>query len=304
METTKRLTAAIVGSGNIGTDLMVKLLRSTHLSLRYMVGVDPASEGLRRARELGLEASHEGVDWLLSRAELPDIVFEATSAAVHAANASRYAAVGVKAVDLTPASIGTRVVPVVNMPQNMDAPNVNLVTCGGQATVPIVAAVSRITTVHYAEIIASIASRSAGPGTRANIDEFTDATASALCSIGGSKAGKAIIILNPAEPPMIMRNTIYCAIDAEFDSDSIERSLDEMIAQVAAYVPGYRLRAPVQFDPHRADWNGRARVAVLLEVEGSGDTLPEYAGNLDIMTSAATRVGELFAGAGQIAVTA
>jgi acetaldehyde dehydrogenase len=303
VETGARLTAAIVGSGNIGTDLMVKLLRSDHLSLRYVVGVDPASEGLRRARELGVEASHEGVDWLLSRTELPDIVFEATSAAVHAANASRYADAGVKAVDLTPASLGTRVVPVVNMPQNMDAPNVNLVTCGGQATVPIVAAVSSVTTVHYAEIIASIASRSAGPGTRANIDEFTEATASALCSIGGSKAGKAIIILNPADPPMIMRNTIYCAIDESSDADAIERSLDEMIARVAAYVPGYRLRAPIQFDSARADWDGHARVAVLLEVEGRGDTLPAYAGNLDIMTSAAARVGELLAGAGEVALT-
>jgi acetaldehyde dehydrogenase len=300
----ERTTAAIVGSGNIGTDLMVKLLRSRHIALRYMVGVDPTSQGLKKARELGLETSHEGVDWLLSRPELPEIVFEATSASVHAANAERYRACGIKAVDLTPASIGTRVVPVVNMPHNTDAANVNLVTCGGQATIPVVAAVSRITTVHYAEIVASIASRSAGPGTRANIDEFTDATASGLCAIGGSKTGKAIIVLNPAEPPMIMRNTVYCAVDDGFDAAAIERSLDDMVAQVAAYVPGYRLRAPVQFDGPREDWSGRARVAVLLEVEGSGDTLPPYAGNLDIMTSAAARVGDLLAGAERVAVTA
>lgn len=298
------LTAAIVGSGNIGTDLMVKLLRSPHLNLRYLAGIDPASSGLQKARELGVEASHGGVEWLLSRDELPDIVFEATSASVHAANAGLYAAAGITAVDLTPAAVGKPVVPVVNMPQSLEAPNVNLVTCGGQATVPIVAAVSRVVDVHYAEIIASIASRSAGPGTRANIDEFTEVTAAALCSIGGSRKGKAIIILNPAEPPMIMRNTIYCAIDDGFDQNEIERSLFEMVAQVAEYVPGYRLRAPIQFDPPRADWDERARVAVLLEVEGSGDTLPPYAGNLDIMTSAAARVGELFSGAGRLAVTA
>jgi acetaldehyde dehydrogenase len=289
------LQAAIVGSGNIGTDLMIKLLRSGGLSLRYMIGVDPASEGLRMARDAGLETSHEGVDWLLSRPELPDVVFEATSAAVHASHAPRYEAANIKAVDLTPAAVGPAVVPVVNMPENLDAPNVNLVTCGGQATVPIVAAVSRVTGVRYAEIVASIASRSAGPGTRANIDEFTDATASALCTIGGSEVGKAIIVLNPAEPPMIMRNTVYCSIDDRSDYEGIRRSVEDMVSRVAEYVPGYRLRAPLQFDDARSEWDGNARVAILLEVEGSGDSLPPYAGNLDIMTAAAARVGELLA---------
>jgi acetaldehyde dehydrogenase len=294
------LTAAIVGSGNIGTDLMIKLLKSPQLSLRYMVGVDPASEGLRKARDLRIQTSHEGVEWLLSQNELPDIVFEATSAAVHTAHAPLYASAHITAIDLTPASVGPAVVPVVNMPANLDAPNVNLVTCGAQATVPIVAAVSGVADVHYAGIIASIASASAGPGTRANIDEFTDVTASALCAIGGSKAGKAIIVLNPAEPPMIMRNTVYCAIDGDVDGVEVETSVNDMVNRVAEYVPGYRLRAPLQFDQPRAEWDGNARVAVLLEVEGNGDALPPYAGNLDIMTSAAARVGELFAAAGGV----
>jgi acetaldehyde dehydrogenase len=289
------ITAAIVGSGNIGSDLLAKLGRSAHIDVRYMIGIDPASDGLRRAREKGVEVSSGGVDWLLGRSELPEVVFEATSAGAHRANAERYAQAGIRAVDLTPAAVGPFVVPPVNLPEHLDATNVNMVTCGGQATVPIVAAVSRVTEVPYAEIVASISSRSAGPGTRANIDEFTQTTATALESVGGARRGKAIIILNPAEPPLIMRDTVYCAISPDADRDAIAASINEMVRDVAAYVPGYRLVAEPQLDDPRPGWDGWARVAVFIEVEGNGDYLPRYAGNLDIMTSAAARVGELLA---------
>jgi acetaldehyde dehydrogenase len=288
-----KTTAAIVGPGNIGTDLLAKLRRSEHVEVRYMVGVDPASDGLRIARELGVEASAEGVDWLLSRDEPPDLVFEATSARAHIANAPRYARAGIRAIDLTPAAVGPLVCPAVNLREHLGAPNVNMTTCGGQATIPVVAAVSRVTPVPYAEIVASVASRSAGPGTRANIDEFTVTTARAVETIGGAKRGKAIIILNPVEPPMIMRDTVFCAIATDADKDAITESVHEMVASVARYVPGYTLRADPQFDPPSDDWNGQARVAVFLEVRGNGDYLPEWAGNLDIMTAAAARVGEL-----------
>ena len=288
--------AAIVGPGNIGTDLLAKLRRSEHVEVRYMVGVDPASDGLRIARELGVEASAEGVDWLLSRGELPDLVFEATSARAHIANAPRYKQAGIRAIDLTPAAVGPLVCPAVNLGEHLDAPNVNMTTCGGQATIPIVAAVSRVTPVPYAEIVASVASRSAGPGTRANIDEFTVTTARAVETIGGADRGKAIIILNPVEPPMIMRDTVFCAIAADADQDAITESVHAMVASVARYVPGYTLRAEPQFDPPSDDWNGQARVAVFLQVRGNGDYLPEWAGNLDIMTAAAARVGELLEG--------
>jgi acetaldehyde dehydrogenase len=291
----EQITAAIVGSGNIGSDLLAKLGRSVHIDVRYMVGIDPASDGLRRAEAQGVEVSSGGVDWLLGRSELPEIVLEATSAGAHQANAGRYAQAGIRAVDLTPAAVGPFVVPAVNLPEHLNAANVNMVTCGGQATVPIVAAVSRVTDVPYAEIVASIASRSAGPGTRANIDEFTQTTASALESVGGARRGKAIIILNPAEPPLIMRDTVYCAISPDADREAIAASIDEMVQDVATYVPGYRLVAEPQFDDRRPGWDGCARVAVFLEVEGNGDYLPRYAGNLDIMTSAAARVGELLA---------
>jgi acetaldehyde dehydrogenase len=298
----EKITGAIVGSGNIGTDLMVKLLRhSTAVEARYLVGIDSASDGLARAGRLGLRASAEGVDWLLDQTPRPDIVFEATSARAHAANAPRYAAAGIRAVDLTPAAVGPYVCPSVNADINLDAPNLNMVTCGGQATVPIVAAVSRAVEVAYAEIVASIASRSAGPGTRANIDEFTEVTARALEDIGGAARGKAIIILNPVEPPMIMRNTVFCAIPADAAEPgpartAIETNIHAMVDSVRRYVPGYALRADPQFDPPDGRWHGMARVGVFLEVRGRGDYLPDYAGNLDIMTAAAARVGDLVAG--------
>ncbi|MEU5834671.1 acetaldehyde dehydrogenase (acetylating) [Streptomyces diacarni] len=292
----RKARAAIVGPGNIGTDLLYKLLRSAHVEPRWMVGVDPASEGLERAARLGLQTSHKGVDWLLERPETPDLVFEATSAAVHRAHAPRYAERGIPCVDLTPAKLGPAVVPAVNLDAHLDAPNVNLITCGGQATIPMVAAVSRVVPVPYAEIVASVASPSAGPGTRANIDEFTRTTRWGIEHIGGAERGKAIIILNPAEPPMLMRDTVYCRLPDRVDEDTrqaITASVQDMAASVAAYVPGYQLRGEPQFE--EATPTAPARVAILLEVAGAGDFLPPYAGNLDIMTAAATRVGEGFA---------
>ncbi|GAA0382427.1 acetaldehyde dehydrogenase (acetylating) [Microbispora corallina] len=290
-----KATAAIVGSGNIGTDLMCKLLRSDLVEPRWMAGADPESPGLARAAAAGLAVSAGGADWLLGLDERPDIVFEATSARVHRENAPRYAALGIRAVDLTPAVLGPPVVPAVNLGAHLDEPNVSLVSCGGQATIPMVHAVSRVTEVAYAEIVASVASPSAGPGTRANIDEFTLTTSRGLETVGGAGRGKAIIILNPAEPPMIMRDTVFCSIPADADRAAIAASIKEVAAAVAAYVPGYRLRAEPQFDEPSAATGGAARVAVLLEVEGAGDFLPPYAGNLDIMTAAAARVGEGFA---------
>jgi acetaldehyde dehydrogenase len=297
----EKLLAAIVGPGNIGTDLLFKLLRhSGAVEPRYMVGVDPASDGLARARRLGLQVSSDGIDWLLDQRPRPDVVFEATSARAHAVNAPRYASAGIRAVDLTPAAVGPYVCPAVNLDVNLDAPNLNLITCGGQATIPIVAAVSRAVEVPYAEIVASIASRSAGFGTRANIDEFTDVTARGLKAVGGAKQGKAIIILNPVEPPMVMRNTVFCAIPSEAAEPgprrgAIEVNIHAMVERVRRYVPGYTLRADPQFDPPNDRWRGMARVGVFLEVRGCGDYLPDYAGNLDIITAAAAQVGELMA---------
>jgi acetaldehyde dehydrogenase len=291
-----KASVAIVGSGNISTDLLYKLLRSDWLEPRWMVGIDPESEGLARARKLGLETTHEGVDWLLAQPEKPDLVFEATSAYVHKDAAPKYAAAGIRAIDLTPAAVGPAVIPPANLREHLDAPNVNMITCGGQATIPIVYAVNRavadIGGVPYAEIVASVASVSAGPGTRANIDEFTKTTSKGVETIGGAARGKAIIILNPAEPPMIMRDTIFCAIPEDADRDAIAASIHDVVAEVQSYVPGYRLLNEPQFDEPSINSGGRAVVTTFVEVEGAGDYLPPYAGNLDIMTAAATKVGE------------
>jgi len=288
-----KVAAAIVGSGNIGTDLLYKLLRSDWIEPRYMIGVDPQSKGLADARRLGVEASHEGVDWLLDRPELPQIVFEATSAYIHKDNAPRYLAAGIRAIDLTPAAVGPFVVPPVNLVEHINETNVNMVTCGGQATIPMVHAVSRVVDVDYAEIVATVSSVSAGPGTRQNIDEFTRTTSRGVEVLGGATRGKAIIILNPADPPIMMRDTIFCSLPDDADQDKVDGSIRQMVESVATYVPGYRLRSDPQFDEVPDSRGGTtARVAVFIEVEGAGDFLPPYAGNLDIMTAAAAKVGD------------
>jgi acetaldehyde dehydrogenase len=294
VKATVKATAAIVGSGNIGTDLLYKLLRSEWIEPVAMVGVEPESEGLARARAAGIDATHEGVDWLLGQETRPDLVFEATSAYVHVRNAPRYAEAGIRAIDLTPAARGPYVIPPVNLAEHIREANVNMVTCGGQATIPIVYAVSRCVPVSYAEIVATVASKSAGPGTRANIDEFTSTTAAAVQALGGAERGKAIIVLNPAEPPLIMRDTIFCSLPDDVDEEKVSASIVDMVSEVQQYVPGYRLRSEPQFDPSGA-FGDEGRVAVFLEVEGAGDFLPSYSGNLDIMTAAATKVGEVIA---------
>jgi acetaldehyde dehydrogenase len=304
----KKLKVAIVGSGNIGTDLMIKVMRNAkHLEMGAMVGIDPASDGLARAARLGVATTHEGVEGLTRLPVFADIdfVFDATSAGAHVKNDAFLRGIkpGIRLIDLTPAAIGPYCVPVVNLEQNLAQLNVNMVTCGGQATIPMVAAVSRVAKVHYAEIIASIASKSAGPGTRANIDEFTETTSKAIEVIGGAAKGKAIIVMNPAEPPLMMRDTVFVLSEAA-DQARIEASVEEMAAAVQAYVPGYRLKQQVQFDviPESAPLNipghGRfsgLKTSIFLEVEGAAHYLPAYAGNLDIMTSAALATAERMA---------
>ena len=301
-----RVKAAIIGSGNIGTDLMMKMIKyPQNMELAVVVGIDSNSEGLAMARAHGIATTHEGIEGLKAMPFYSEIgiAFDATSAYAHKLHDAALRADGIQVVDLTPAAIGPFTVPPVNMEAHLDQPNVNMVTCGGQATIPMVAAVSQVANVHYAEIVASVSSRSAGPGTRANIDEFTRTTARAIEAVGGAAKGKAIIILNPAEPPMIMRDTVFTLSDGG-DEDAIRVSVKAMVAKVQAYVPGYRLKQEVQFErfsdnnrlviPGLGEFTG-IKSSIFLEVEGAGDYLPSYAGNLDIMTAAAKATGELLA---------
>ncbi|MBS0314733.1 MAG: acetaldehyde dehydrogenase (acetylating) [Burkholderiales bacterium] len=287
----KKVKCALIGPGNIGTDLLAKLQRSAVLDPVWMVGVDPMSDGLKRARELGIKTTDQGVDGLVPhiKGDGVQIVFDATSAYVHAENSRKVIEQGAMMIDLTPAAIGPYCVPPVNLKEHVGKRemNVNMVTCGGQATIPMVAAVSRVQPVAYAEIVATVSSKSAGPGTRKNIDEFTRTTAGAIERVGGAKQGKAIIIINPAEPPLIMRDTVHCLTETEPDAVAITQSIQRMIAEVQQYVPGYQLVNGPVFDGKR--------VSVYLEVEGLGDYLPKYSGNLDIMTAAAARTAEMFA---------
>ncbi len=304
--TRPKMKVAIIGSGNIGTDLMIKIMRTSGiLEMGAFVGIDPESDGLKRAERMGVAITHEGMDGLTRLPVWPEIgiVFDATSAGAHKRHNEITGAAGKVMVDLTPAAIGPYVIPVINGDQYLDAPNVNMVTCGGQATIPMVAAVSSVATVHYAEIVASIASKSAGPGTRANIDEFTETTSSGIEQVGGAARGKAIIILNPAEPPMIMRDTIF-TLSSGADEETITAAVEDMVARVQSYVPGYRLKQKVQFErfgsnnpvaiPGYGSFEG-LKTSIFIEVEGAAHYLPAYAGNLDIMTSAALRTAEKIA---------
>ncbi len=288
---TQKIKCALIGPGNIGTDLLYKLKRSPFLEPVWMVGIDPESEGLKRAAEMGLKVTADGVDGLLPHvlADGVQIAFDATSAYVHAENTRKLNALGVLMIDLTPAAIGPYCVPPVNLKEHVGKRemNVNMVTCGGQATIPMVAAVSRVQPVAYGEIVATVSSKSAGPGTRKNIDEFTRTTAGAVEKVGGAKKGKAIIIINPAEPPLIMRDTVHCLTETAPDQEKITESIHAMIKEVQKYVPGYRLVNGPVFDGNR--------VSVFMEVQGLGDFLPTYAGNLDIMTAAGARTAEMFA---------
>lgn len=299
-----KVKAVIIGSGNIGTDLMMKMIKyPQNMELAAVVGIDPASEGLAMAREHGIATTHEGIEGLKNMDCYKDvgIAFDATSAYAHKIHDEALRADGIQVVDLTPAAIGPFTVPTVNMEAHLDQSNVNMVTCGGQATIPMVAAVNRVSQVYYAEIVASVSSRSAGPGTRANIDEFTRTTARAIEEVGGAQKGKAIIILNPAEPPMIMRDTVF-TLSETADEEAIRASVEAMVADVQKYVPGYRLKQEVQFErygdndklkiPGMGEFTG-VKTSIFLEVEGAGDYLPSYSGNLDIMTAAAKATGEL-----------
>ena len=301
-----KVPVAIIGSGNIGTDLMYKIMRlSDTLEVGAMVGIDPDSDGLARAAKHGIATTSDGIDGLVNLPNFSDIAiaFDATSAGAHKHNDAILQQHGKQMIDLTPAAIGPYCVPVVNMEEHLDATNVNMVTCGGQATIPMVAAVSKVAKVHYAEIVASISSKSAGAGTRANIDEFTETTSKGIEVVGGATKGKAIIVLNPAEPPLIMRDTVY-TLSEEADTDAIAKSVEEMVAQVQSYVPGYRLKQQVQFErfgnndplniPGLGEFTG-VKTSVFLEVEGAAHYLPAYAGNLDIMTSAALKTAERLA---------
>lgn len=302
----RKQKVAIIGSGNIGTDLMIKVLRnSQYLEMGAMVGIDPASDGLARAARMGVPTTAGGIDGLLAMPGFDDIriVFDATSAKAHAHHNALLQARGVQVIDLTPAAIGPYVIPSINLDAQLDATNINMVTCGGQATIPMVAAISKVAKVHYAEIVASISSKSAGPGTRANIDEFTETTSKAIEVLGGATRGKAIIVLNPAEPPLIMRDTVF-VLSEPADQDAIEASIAEMVASVHSYVPGYRLKQKVQFElfddsrPLNVPGLGKLtglKTSVFLEVEGAAHYLPAYAGNLDIMTSAALACAERLA---------
>lgn len=286
-----KINCALIGSGNIGTDLMYKLQRSEILNPLWMVGIDPNSDGLKRAKDVGMKTTHEGIDGMLPfiKEDGVKIAFDATSAYVHEENNNKLKAKGVRVIDLTPAAIGPFCVPSVNMQELLEqnTQNVNMVTCGGQATIPMVAAVSRVQEVEYAEIIATIASKSAGPGTRANIDEFTQTTSQSIEKVGKAKKGKAIIILNPAEPPLMMRDTVHCLTKDEPNKEAITKSVHEMIQEIQKFVPGYKLKNGPIFDGNR--------VSIFLEVEGLGDYLPKYAGNLDIITAAATNIAEQMA---------
>lgn len=302
-----RIPVAIIGSGNIGTDLMIKIFRNSKtLEVGAMVGIDPSSDGLARAQRLGVPTTAQGVDGLLALPNFKDIriAFDATSAGAHKVHDAKLRAHGVRVIDLTPAAIGPYVIPVVNFAEHAHAPNLNMVTCGGQATIPIVHAVAGVAPVSYAEIVAAISSKSAGPGTRANIDEFTETTSRAIVEVGGAARGKAIIVLNPAEPPLIMRDTVYCFVPLDADTQAIVEAVERRVAEVNHYVPGYRLKQRVQFEhfternPQNIPgqgWSTGIKVAVFLEVEGAGHYLPAYAGNLDIMTSAALTVAERIA---------
>ena len=302
-----KLKAAVIGSGNIGTDLLIKAIRTSEIiEMVAMIGIDPSSDGLARAKRLGLDTTADGIDGFVELGSFSevDLVFDATSAGAHHRHNEVLQAAGKRVLDLTPAAIGPYVVPAVNLHEHLEAPNINMVTCGGQATVPIVAAINRVAPVVYGEIVSSIASESAGPGTRANIDEFTETTSRAIEEVGGAQLGKAIIVLNPAEPPLIMRNTVFALVETG-ERDEIEASVEAMVATVREYVPGYRLKQQVQFDRLDAETMIRIpeldrkftgwKVSVFLEVEGAAHYLPAYAGNLDIMTSAAIKTAEALA---------